>query len=106
MIQVSGFKFVRMAAALLAASTVMAAPAVAQDTAKQISFGKGGVDLSGRDTSVKPGDDFQRYTSGKWLDANPIPADQVTNGTFFDTYNNHHDRLRDVTLGAHQARPR
>ena len=100
MIEGSGFRYVRMAAALLAASTVMSLPAIAQEAPRQISFGKWGVDLSGRDTSVKPGDDFQRYTSGKWLDSHPIPADQVTNGTFFDTYNNNQDRLKTIVLSA------
>jgi putative endopeptidase len=78
-----------MAAALLASSTVAAMPAVAQgaDAGAQtvVSFGKWGVDLSARDTAVKPGDDFQLYTSGKWLASHPVPADQASNGTFFDT---------------------
>jgi putative endopeptidase len=97
MLKGSGFALV---AAALAATTALTAPAVAQDAPKQISFGKWGVDLAGRDMSVKPGDDFQRYTSGKWLDANPIPADQITNGTVFDTYTNNQDRLKTIVLGA------
>jgi putative endopeptidase len=104
MTQGSGIRFVRMAAALLASSTVAAMPAVAQgaDAGAQtvVSFGKWGVDLSARDTAVKPGDDFQLYTSGKWLASHPVPADQASNGTFFDTYNNNQDRLKAIILSA------
>ncbi|WP_051531361.1 M13 family metallopeptidase [Sphingomonas sp. URHD0057] len=104
MAQSSGIRFVRAAAVLLAASTVLAGAAIAQGASGAaptvVSFGKWGVDLSARDTAVKPGDDFQRYTSGEWLDAHPIPADQSSNGTFFDTYNSNQDRLKDIIVGA------
>jgi putative endopeptidase len=100
----------RFAGVLLAGAAVLsAAPAWAADGAATaattevpatIQFGKWGVDLSARDLSVNPGDDFQRYTSGKWLDAHPIPADQATNGTFFDTYNSNQDRLKGIVLNA------
>ncbi|WP_380873782.1 zinc metalloprotease [Sphingomonas sp. DBB INV C78] len=35
-----------------------------------------GFDLGGMDRSVKPGDDFDRYSSGAWKQANPIPPDR------------------------------
>jgi putative endopeptidase len=91
----SGFTFVRVSAALLAA-TALSIPAGAADS----SFGKWGVDLDARDLSVKAGDDFQRYTSGKWLDSHPIPADQAEIGTFFDTYNSNQDRLKAIVVSA------
>src|ERR1051326_6726714 len=34
-------------------------------------YGSWGFDLSGEDTSVKPGDDFFRYANGHWLAAPP-----------------------------------
>ena len=34
-------------------------------------LGTWGVDLTTRDTTVKPGDDFYRYANGKWLDTLP-----------------------------------
>ncbi|HTI66995.1 MAG TPA: M13 family metallopeptidase [Caulobacteraceae bacterium] len=43
-------------------------------------FGTWGIDLAGRDTSVKPGDDFNRYANGKYLDALKIPADRTGYG--------------------------
>ena len=96
--QGSGITFVRAAAVLLAASA-LAGPAIAQGASgaaqHRVSFGTWGVDLSARDTSVKPGDDFQRYASGEWLDAHPIPADQSSNGTCYDTYNRNQEQLQD-----------
>lgn len=32
--------------------------------------------------SIKPGDDFFGYVNGRWLDANPIPADKARVGAF------------------------
>ena len=54
-----------------ALSALLAAPAFAQDKPADLSapkFGTWGVDLSARDTSVKPGDDFYRYAEGSALD--------------------------------------
>ena len=46
------------------------------------AIGSFGIDLAARDTSVKPGDDFFRYTNGVWLDSTQIPADRTRWGTF------------------------
>jgi putative endopeptidase len=40
-------------------------------------YGAWGFDLSAMDTSVKPGNDFNRYASGAWLDRTAIPADKA-----------------------------
>jgi putative endopeptidase len=40
-----------------------------------------GLDLSGIDRSVKPGDDFFRFANGRWLESTEIPADRSTYGT-------------------------
>ncbi|RZJ18493.1 MAG: M13 family peptidase [Brevundimonas sp.] len=45
-------------------------------------YGTWGFDLSGRDTSVQPGDDFFRYANGKAVDAIQIPADRTSYGAF------------------------
>jgi putative endopeptidase len=36
-----------------------------------------GIDLAAMDSSIKPGDDFYRYVSGKWLRTTQIPADSA-----------------------------
>lgn len=43
-------------------------------------YGSWGVDLSGRDMAVKPGDDFWRHANGGWFRRNPIPADRTSWG--------------------------
>lgn len=71
-----------LGAAPALAQTVV--PATAAAPAAKPHFGTWGVDLSAMDTTAKPGDDFQRYTSGKWLDATEIPADRPSVGAFND----------------------
>lgn len=41
-----------------------------------------GFDLGGMDRSVKPGDDFDRYSNGGWKAATPIPPDRSAWGAF------------------------
>ncbi|MCW6530380.1 M13 family metallopeptidase [Sphingomonas sp. MMSM20] len=41
-----------------------------------------GFDLGGMDRSAKPGDDFDRYASGAWKQAMPIPPDRSAWGPF------------------------
>ena len=43
--------------------------------AKPAAIGAWGVDLTGMDKSVSPGDDFYRFVSGAWIDRAEIPAD-------------------------------
>jgi len=72
---------IALAAALLLAS---GAPILAQNTAPaartatpgKARYGSAGIDLTARDTNVKPGDDFNRYANGTWLDRTEIPADR------------------------------
>src|SRR5262245_13617417 len=76
---------------LLAASAPLAfsAPTWAADTAStsptgDVHFGKWGVDLNSRDLKANPGDDFERYASGTWMDATEIPADKSSNSVGSD----------------------
>lgn len=41
-----------------------------------------GINLAYMDTTVSPKDDFFRYVNGKWIDANEIPGDQTSWGSF------------------------
>jgi len=80
---------VRVTVALLAASTALTVTSVAQGAQLSATFpekkpalGQWGVDLTERDLSVKPGDDFQKYASGTWLKKTAIPADKPEVGSF------------------------
>src|SRR5215213_4860236 len=98
----------RLGALLLACTAIVAAPAAAQQSAattavaepKPVSFGTWGVDLSTRDLSVKPGDDFQRYANGKWMDATDIPADKSSNGVGSELNDRNQEQLRDIVMSA------
>jgi putative endopeptidase len=46
------------------------------------AIGSFGVDLAGRDLSVRPGDDFFQYANGTWARNTEIPADRTRWGTF------------------------
>jgi putative endopeptidase len=103
--------YIRAAAALLAASTILAGTsAIAQTAAASTAaatpdpatahFGTWGIDLSTRDLSLKPGDDFQRYASGKWMDTHDIPADQTQNGVGYEAYLRNQRRLQAIVKSA------
>ncbi|MGH9408460.1 MAG: M13 family metallopeptidase [Vicinamibacterales bacterium] len=55
--------------------------AVAQ-AAKKPTFGAWGVDLTGMNKSVKPGDDFFDYANGAWYQKAVIPPDRTGIGSF------------------------
>jgi len=50
-------------------------------TEKRAAYGDWGVDLTGMDTSVKPGDDFYLYANNSWFKEYDIPADKSGYGT-------------------------
>ena len=54
-----------------------------QETAKP-QYGAWGYDLSAMDPKVKPGDDFNRYANGAWLDRTTIPADRAAASLRYD----------------------
>ncbi|MDI1252374.1 M13 family metallopeptidase [Thermomonas sp.] len=67
----------------LALAGVLTATAFAATTNKATpKLGTFGVDLSSRDLSVKPGDDFNRYASGQWLDSYQLKDDETSFGSF------------------------
>ncbi|MGZ6020290.1 MAG: peptidase M13, partial [Phenylobacterium sp.] len=61
--------------------TTSEAPVPAADLASP-KYGNWGFDISGMDTSVKPGDDFFNYANGKWAARTEIPSDRVRFGNF------------------------
>jgi len=102
--------FIRAAAVVLAASTAMAVTSAAAQTASaavttsvappKAHLGTWGVDLTARDTSVKPGDDFQKYASGEWLAKTQIPADKPEVGSFYEVFDLTQDQMKDLVTSA------
>lgn len=62
-------------------STVTQSTGLVQGT-EAPRFGTWGFDMAGRDTSVAPGDDFNRFANGLFLDALEIPVDRSRYGAF------------------------
>src|SRR5262245_7691101 len=87
----------RFSVILLAYGALRADPAPAPQV---VRFGTWGVDLSTRDLSVKPGDDFQRYASGHWMDTNEIPADKPQNGVGSELNDRNQEQLRAIIMDA------
>ncbi|MHB8286649.1 MAG: M13 family metallopeptidase [Caulobacteraceae bacterium] len=77
-----------------------AMPVVAQ-TAPPVS----GVDLAGRDTAVKPGDDFEAYANGGWRVRTEIPADRSSTGTFLDMFKKAEARSADIIHSLDEGHP-
>ena len=62
-------------------------------------IGAFGLDLTARDSSVRPGDDFYRYADGHWIDTNSIPADRTSWGAFAELDENARRNLRQIVEG-------
>jgi len=99
--------FIRAAAAMLAASTAMAVTTASAQTAQTVAtapgkahLGNWGIDLTARDTSVKPGDDFQKYASGNWLSKTEIPADKPSIGSFYEVFDLTQDQMKALVTSA------
>jgi putative endopeptidase len=95
--------FVALAAASAAVLALAGHGALAQtgqlsDQPKH--YGKWGVDLSARDLSVRPGDDFFSYANGAWYAKAVIPADQPSLSVGYDVYNLSQVQLRKVIEAA------
>lgn len=58
------------------------APLALAESSAKAELGSFGIDLSQRDESVKPGDDFDRYASGKWHDSYQLKDYETRYGAF------------------------
>ena len=108
--QVRGFRSfgkARAAVLLLAAAstTCWTNPALAQTLAAAVApghakLGAWGFDLAGRDLSVKPGDDFEKYASGTWLKNAQIGADKPEASAFYDLFDANQSQLKELIANA------
>jgi putative endopeptidase len=80
----------------LTAVTVCLSYARAAAPPERAQYGDFGLDLSARDLSVKPGDDFYRYATGHWLQTHTIPADRTRWGTLDQLSEQADERVRDL----------
>ncbi|RDS85672.1 M13 family metallopeptidase [Dyella psychrodurans] len=82
------FRRILTAAIFGSATTLMAAPAAfGADPATHTHPGPDiGIDLSGVDHTIRPGDNFFDYANGTWLKTAQIPADRSSTGTFLKVY--------------------
>ena len=67
--------------ALAASVALLVAPAIAHANAKP-QLGTWGVDLTGRDPAIKPGDDFWQHANGTWSKRTEIAPDRTSIGAF------------------------
>jgi putative endopeptidase len=64
-----------------------------------------GLDLSGMDRSVNPGDDFFRYANGDWLKVTKIPEDRASYGVFDALAEEANRQTADLIMEARKAAP-
>jgi putative endopeptidase len=97
---------------LLAASVMVAVSAVASSALTQQAdkpqYGAWGFDLTAMDPSTKPGDDFNRYANGAWLDRTTIPPDKPIASLRYLMSDRTEDRLHDLlekAAASHSSEP-
>ena len=86
---------------LCVTSALAATPSAPGQT--KATYGDFGLDLTGLDKSVKPGDDFYHYADGNWLKTNTIPSDRARWGVMDQLSEDADERIRKLiqSLPAH-----
>lgn len=84
---------IALTSALLSAS-VNAQPTAAAANAP--ALGTFGIDLGGRDTAIKPGDDFDRYANGVWKDGYQLKDYESSYGAFNSLYDRSEVQIRAI----------
>jgi putative endopeptidase len=93
------------AAALAVAAASSSPPPSAAETSGRAQIGSFGLDLTGGDPSVKPGDDFARYANGTWYDTVQIPPDRASWGAFAMLRERSLQQVRDILEGLPAGSP-
>ena len=86
-------------------STPVEEQAVSTQSTHKAAIGTFGLDLSAGNPTVKPGDDFFAYASGKWYDHFEIPADKTTYGAFNQLDDLSKQRVRELIEQAAASHP-
>lgn len=60
------------------------------------SYGQWGVDLSGMDRGINPGDDFYSFVNGSWANRTVIPEDKASFGSFNLLDDESEKRVREI----------
>ena len=63
------------------------------------------IDLANLDTTVSPGEDFYRYSTGGWQDANPLTPEYARYGSFDALRENNVKRLNDLFASMSEMNP-
>lgn len=81
-----------------AAPATQDAQSAATDSAQEMTpeLGSFGLDLSNQDLDTRPGDDFFRFASGRWLDSYELPADRSRHGSFNELTDRSDERVRTI----------
>jgi putative endopeptidase len=93
----------RRTAFLVAILLCAVAASATADTGKPV-IGPWGVDLSGIDKGVRPGDNFYLYVNGTWQKNAVIPADRPSIGSFQMLRVRSEDRMKEIAAGL-EAKP-
>jgi putative endopeptidase len=88
-----------MRRSILALAGVAACVAVTAMAAGHTQYGTWGVELSGMDKTVKPGDDFFMYVNGNWYKSAVIPPDRSSTGSFQDLRILSETRMQEIAKG-------
>jgi putative endopeptidase len=92
-------------AAVVGATLLTARLPAAAAASGHAQIGAFGLDLTGGDPSMKPGDDFYRYANGHWQDTTQIPADRSSWGSFQMLRERSLEQLHEILEGLPQDAP-
>src|SRR3569833_1810870 len=92
--------------AMAGCTTHMKTDNTVTNSASHAQIGAWGLDLASGDRSVAPGDDFYRYAAGKWLDANQIPPDRTSWGSFIELADRSERELHEIAEALPGGAPR
>ena len=84
----------------VSAALVLSPIAVASSAGRGPQLGAFGIETEWMDSAVRPGDDFHRHASGKWLAADRIPADRSIYGSFERLRQQSEERTRAILEAA------